>query len=278
MTDSRTPGPFAGGTAVVTGGASGLGRALAHTFADQSMHVVVADRNGDGARALADELPSATAFEIDIADTASIARMAHAVGEVEGDVQVLCANVGVARDRDARADHARRLALAARREPARDGRHRAGLPPAPARGIRTAPDPAHRVDRFHLRASPPRCLHHDEIRGARVRRDPSRELAVEGIGVTMVLPGGMDTTFIASSEAARPSGIGPSTTTQEDLAMVANEMMTSPSAIASAEHAARHVVDALLEDRPYLVTHGPTPPEVRARFEQLLDAYAHADD
>jgi len=263
---------------VVTGGASGLGRALAHIFAAQSMHVVIADRNGDGARAVAEELPSASAFEVDVADVASIKRMADAIAEVEGDVQVLCANVGVqeiaALDRLTLDDwrwllDVNVLGMVATVQ--------AFLPHLrDASGLR----------RILLTASTsatyaaPRLGAYTTTKYAVLGYGETlrAELAAEGIGVTMVLPGGMDTTHIASSAAARPSAIGPSLTTNEDLAAVGEQMIVSASALASAEHAARNVLDALIDDRPFLVTHGPTPPEVRVRFEQLLDAYAHADD
>ena len=39
---------IAGHTALVTGAASGMGRATAHLFADEGARVAVLDRNGDG--------------------------------------------------------------------------------------------------------------------------------------------------------------------------------------------------------------------------------------
>ena len=38
------------------------------------------------------------------------------------------------------------------------------------------------------------------------------------------------------------------------------------------------MVEALLEDRPYLVTHGGTPAAVHERFAAITDAFARADD
>src|SRR5207244_13135891 len=49
-------GELAGRVALVTGGASGIGRATAHVLAERGAHVVVADLNDGGARAAADEL------------------------------------------------------------------------------------------------------------------------------------------------------------------------------------------------------------------------------
>ena len=69
---SESISPFAGGTAVVTGAGSGLGRALAHAFAAQGMHVVVADLALANAEAVARELPRASAFCVDVGDPESI--------------------------------------------------------------------------------------------------------------------------------------------------------------------------------------------------------------
>src|ERR1700722_11437794 len=43
-------------TAVVVGGASGIGKAVARALATDGCRVIVADRNGDGARSVATEL------------------------------------------------------------------------------------------------------------------------------------------------------------------------------------------------------------------------------
>jgi NAD(P)-dependent dehydrogenase (short-subunit alcohol dehydrogenase family) len=47
---------LSGRTAVVTGGASGLGRALAHGWASHGMKVVVADIESKPAQVVADEI------------------------------------------------------------------------------------------------------------------------------------------------------------------------------------------------------------------------------
>ena len=56
-------------TAVVVGGASGIGRAVAHALAADNCRVTVADRNTDGARAVATELGDPhTAATVDVTD------------------------------------------------------------------------------------------------------------------------------------------------------------------------------------------------------------------
>ena len=56
-------------TAVVVGGASGIGRAVAHALAADNCRVTVADRNTEGARAVATELGDPhTAATVDVTD------------------------------------------------------------------------------------------------------------------------------------------------------------------------------------------------------------------
>jgi 3-oxoacyl-[acyl-carrier protein] reductase len=60
-------------TAVVVGGASGIGRAVAHALAADDYRVTVADRNADGARTVAAELGQPhTAATVEVTDEASV--------------------------------------------------------------------------------------------------------------------------------------------------------------------------------------------------------------
>ena len=60
-------------TAVVVGGASGIGRAAAHALAADNCRVIVADRNADGARTVASELGQPhTAAMVEVTDEASV--------------------------------------------------------------------------------------------------------------------------------------------------------------------------------------------------------------
>lgn len=60
-----------GRKAVITGGAAGIGAAIARSFAAEGAHVVVADRDGAAAEGLAGEL-GGEAWEVDLLDTASL--------------------------------------------------------------------------------------------------------------------------------------------------------------------------------------------------------------
>ncbi len=275
---SESISPFAGGTAVVTGAGSGLGRALAHTFAAQGMHVVVADLALANAEAVARELPRASAFCVDVGDPESIDALAAQVAAQGGSLQVLCANVGVqqiaALDRLRREDWRWLIGVNVLGTVASVD---AFLPQLRAtRGIR----------RILLTASTssvyavPRLAAYTASKYAVLGYGETlrQELAAEGIGVTLLLPGGMATSHLASSAAARPAGLGPSITTPDDLAAVGAATAPRPRDIATPEHAVRHVIAALLENRPYLVTHGGTPKALRERFAALLESFARADD
>lgn len=90
---------FAGHVAVVTGAASGIGRALAHAFARERMNVVIADVEEaalmETARSMdptgANVLPVIT----DVADRDAVFALARAALDRFGKVHVLCNNAGV---------------------------------------------------------------------------------------------------------------------------------------------------------------------------------------
>lgn len=89
-----------GRVAVVTGAASGIGRALATRFAQEGMRVVLADVEAgplaDAHSALVATGAQAIAVRTDVAQEADVARLADAAYERFGAVHVLCNNAGVA--------------------------------------------------------------------------------------------------------------------------------------------------------------------------------------
>lgn len=85
---------IAGAVAVVTGGASGIGRALAAELRDRGATVVIADVEEAALRAAADEL-GVDGVVCDVTDEGSTAALADHVWAAHGGCQLLFLNAGV---------------------------------------------------------------------------------------------------------------------------------------------------------------------------------------
>jgi NAD(P)-dependent dehydrogenase (short-subunit alcohol dehydrogenase family) len=82
--------------AVVTGGASGIGRALCRRFAaDGARGVVVADLNGEGAQVVAEEV-GGLAVRTDVGREADVQALVRAAEEAYGPIDLFCANAAIA--------------------------------------------------------------------------------------------------------------------------------------------------------------------------------------
>jgi 3-oxoacyl-[acyl-carrier protein] reductase len=88
-----------GKIALVTGAASGIGRATARLFADEGMRVAVVDRDGEGASRVAEEIEkaggSAAAWELDLQDAGRIPQVVDEVVARFGGLDILVNNAGV---------------------------------------------------------------------------------------------------------------------------------------------------------------------------------------
>ena len=83
-----------GKTALVTGAASGFGAGIARKFADQGARVMIADLNGEGAQAVAQEV-GGIACAVDVAKGDSVAAMCEAAFAEFGDLDILVNNAGI---------------------------------------------------------------------------------------------------------------------------------------------------------------------------------------
>ncbi len=91
-----------GQIALITGGASGIGRATARRLAGLGAHVVVADLNGDGAREVAGEICSiegegrAIPVDVDVTSEDSVQEMVRRMVLAFGGLDVLVCSAGIA--------------------------------------------------------------------------------------------------------------------------------------------------------------------------------------
>jgi NAD(P)-dependent dehydrogenase (short-subunit alcohol dehydrogenase family) len=83
--------------AVVTGGASGIGRAMALRFADEGASgVVVADLDGAGAADVAEQIgPRGLGVGCDVSDDAQVADLLERAEDAYGPIDLFCANAGI---------------------------------------------------------------------------------------------------------------------------------------------------------------------------------------
>jgi NAD(P)-dependent dehydrogenase (short-subunit alcohol dehydrogenase family) len=85
-----------GRTAVVTGGAQGIGFASARLLAEAGARVVLLDRDADAlAQALA-QLPGSTGHTLDVADAAAVEQAFSGIAATHGALHVLVNNAGLA--------------------------------------------------------------------------------------------------------------------------------------------------------------------------------------
>ncbi|MBO9376683.1 glucose 1-dehydrogenase [Sphingomonas histidinilytica] len=88
-----------GKVAIVTGAASGLGKAIARRYAEEGVDLVLADMNIELARAVADELSAAgsraVAQQTDVASEESVRQMVDAALAAFGRIDILVNNAGL---------------------------------------------------------------------------------------------------------------------------------------------------------------------------------------
>jgi NAD(P)-dependent dehydrogenase (short-subunit alcohol dehydrogenase family) len=273
---------FADRIAVVTGGASGLGAAMARLFAAEGMRVVVADIAADGAADVARSLEAAgakaVAARVDVGDPASLAALARTAAAAFGGCDLLAANVGV--QRIARFDATTRAEFAWLIDTNVVGTAdtvRAFLPQ-----LRASADAHVLITASHsaLVATPGLVGYAASKMAVLGLADGLRqELAPEGIAVTALLPGGMATSHLASSDRARPAHLGAAAPLDPALiGEVAATLAPTPDAMLAPADAIRNLLAALREERPYLVTHGPVPAAFEERVAALRAAVARADE
>jgi len=101
VNSTRSLFDLTGKTALVTGAARGLGRAMATALADAGANLVVVDVNAAGAETVAEELRQtgcgAIAIRVDVTDTQDLQRMVEQVVDEFEHIDILVNNAGINR-------------------------------------------------------------------------------------------------------------------------------------------------------------------------------------
>ena len=246
--------------AVITGGASGFGRALADGCAGRGMNVVLLDLDGDRAGTEAAALAASNSVEavglrVDVADGASVEAAAGAVGERFGRAHLVISNVGVQMfasiDR-ATDDEWRWLLDVNVIGSARVARAFLPLLRMAKRGrlaftsSSSVLDPASRMSMYQT----------SKFAVWGLAETLRVELAADGIGVTVIFPSGMLSRHLETSEAAQPAHVRRPIAGDDDFTAMRQSNPAMAGFLATPEEAAAGVVDAILDDRRYVVTHG----------------------
>ncbi|NVD97469.1 SDR family oxidoreductase [Massilia sp. BJB1822] len=94
-----------GNTILITGGSSGIGRALAEAFHDRGNRVIVTGRRLSLLEEISAQRPGIVAMPLDLDAPASLAHLLEEVRARFPDLNVLVANAGISRAEDMRADN-----------------------------------------------------------------------------------------------------------------------------------------------------------------------------
>jgi 3-oxoacyl-[acyl-carrier protein] reductase len=96
---SKLSRSIAGRVAIITGAASGMGRATAYVFADEGAHLALVDRAADGVEAVAAEIRAAGgtahAYAADLADGDVIVPLVSRIRAELGPIDILVNNAGI---------------------------------------------------------------------------------------------------------------------------------------------------------------------------------------
>lgn len=88
-------GKLQGKTAVITGGASGIGAATTQLFAKEGAKLVLVDLNEEKGQAFASELPDALFIKADITDEAQVQNVYAQATEKYGQIDIVFNNAGI---------------------------------------------------------------------------------------------------------------------------------------------------------------------------------------
>ncbi len=263
--------------AVVTGAASGIGRALAERFAAAGMKVVLADVEqgalASAERALASGGARVLAVPTDVSKASDVEALAQRTLEAFGAVHVVCNNAGVSVGGLAwevtLADwewilgvnlwgviHGIRTFVPIL---LRQGEEGHVVNTASMAGLVSGPGLAPYNVTKHAVVTLSEALHH--------------ELAVASGGkvkVSVLCPGWVNTRIL-DADRNRPASLGAATPVRPELAAVREQVRQLLQSGLAPAAVAEHVFAAVRDGRFYILTHPQWKPAIRTRLEDILE-------
>jgi NAD(P)-dependent dehydrogenase (short-subunit alcohol dehydrogenase family) len=267
-----------GKVAVVTGAASGLGRAMACAFGAEGMHVALADVDQNGLEETRERVRShqvhSFTMRVDVSRAAEVNALAErTLQELKG-IHLVCNNAGVS-------------PLGATWETSiADWQWILGVNLwGVIHGVRAftphlvAQNEGHIVNTASVAGmiSPPGMGAYNVTKHAVVTLSETlyhdlRERN-SAVGVSVLCPAYVPTR-IAESERNRPRDLPPSAKSKETLAREAMLKKAVSSGKISADEVAQAVVAAVKEERFYILTHARIKGAIRSRMEDILEERA----
>jgi len=269
-----------GRVAVVTGAASGIGRALAQALGDEGSSVVLADVDAAPLEAAAAEIRdgggAAEAVVTDVSDAAAVDRLAAATVERFGRVDVLCNNAGVSTFNllvDQTLDDWRWV-VDVNLWGVVHGMQ-SFLPIMRRQGT-----PAHIVSTASVAGllsgiqfiGPYAATKVAVVSISETLRDEMVTLGLP-IGVSVLCPGSVDTNVL-ESERVRPAALGQEQRREmaEGMRLFVKNSFTGPTGMTAAA-VADTVLTAIRADEFWIITHPWQRPTVEARVTDMLAHY-----
>jgi NAD(P)-dependent dehydrogenase (short-subunit alcohol dehydrogenase family) len=266
---------LAGNVAVVTGGASGIGRGMALAFAEAGMNVVIADIDEAGAKKVAAEVEALGVLclpeRVDLVKREEVDALSEKVWSEFGGAQLLCNNAGVTTFGmmcDGIPDRDWDWVLAVNLQGVVNGLQ-AFLP-----RMRELPGEKHVVNTASIAGIAPAMFVAPYAASKHAVVGISETLRVEGaahgISCSVLCPNAVDTGIVDADRNRQSEFGGPSGAGNEAIsAFVANGLQP--------EHVGRMVRQAVIDDLPFVFTHADTRALVDARYERMKESFEWAD-